>query len=492
MKNILKDNKKLVFLLCFFMTIQPLLDINVLFEDSRYMLFGITIPTIVRTAFIGIIGLYIIHKNRGAKENKYILLYLLLVCIYSLIHHFVDIGEMEVLDSFKYSLMTELFYMIRMILPMIIIYITKHVKVDYQKYINVILISSIIIGSVIVIGNLLLISYTSYGTDDIYTKASFISWIFSDVSKYTFEELTSKGWFYMANQVAGLTLLLLPLCISDMFKKISIKNVTAVILLTLSMIILGTRTSAYGWILVYISIIIAFYTLCLMKKIKNTSYKPISIIIILAFVFLPLLAVSPIKNRIYTRNLKPNIPIDSAMQGNDVYKYIKEYYPYYEIKKIYIEDLYSYKYDYVFWLDVFEKAKDHILDNREIELLITNRIVEKNDKLKYKLFGYSFSRMRNGEIYIEKDFYAQRVTIGYIGLIIFILPYFYFIGYIMIKKYKSHELTIELASFIISMFALFGSSIYTGHILDELFVMLYVGFIIGYYLSLGGKNESKC
>lgn len=489
MKKYLNNNKNIIFLLCLFMIIQPFLDMKVLFENPHLQIFGITIPTIVRTLFICGIGLLTFLKSNNKKEKKWIIIYFIIVLIYSLIHHVVASRPLEVPPSFKYSIISEAFYVIRMILPLTIIYITKHAKIDYDKFINVILYSSMIIGLVIVISNTLLISYTSYGTDGVYTKANWFIWLIGGVSKYTFEELTSKGWFYMANQIAGLTLLLLPICINDMLKKINVKNVLAVISLTFAMIMLGTRTSAYGWLMAYVALVITPILFYLIKYIKTINFKPINILVLLFVVFLSILLVSPVQKRVYTRDLKPHIPSSDLEITGDIYKYIEDNYVGYGIQDMYIIDLYSYKYDPVFWLDVFERSKERILDNRDIELLISSRIMSRNEGRLYELFGYSFSRMRNGEIYIEKDFYAQKVTIGYIGLLVFILPYFYYIFKLVLTSLQNKKINLDLVAFLVSMIAAFGSSLFSGHILDELFVMLYVGFIIGYYLSTKKTKE---
>ena len=234
MKKYLNDNKNIIFLLCLFMTIQPFLDMKILFENPHLSILGITIPTIVRTLFISLIGFLTYQKSDDKKEKKWIIAYFIIIAIYSVCHHFVASRPLDIPDSFRYSIISEAFYIIRMILPLVIMYITKHVKISYEKFINVILYSSITIGLVIVISNTFLISYTSYGTDKVFTQANWLYWIYGDVLKYTFEELTSKGWFYMANQVAGLTLLLLPICINDLLKKVTAKNVTAVISLSLA------------------------------------------------------------------------------------------------------------------------------------------------------------------------------------------------------------------------------------------------------------------
>lgn len=487
MKKIVKDNKIIICLLAVFMLLQPFLDIKFLFEDNRLMVKGITIPTIVRTLFIGIIGSIIFLKSKNKKEKVGILIYFIILLVYSIIHHLVSSNNLDIPDTFKYSVITEAFYMIRMVLPLILIYITKHAKMSKKAFINVILYSSITIGFVILISNTFLILYTSYSPETTQMKASWISWIFGNISNYKFEELTSKGWFFLANQVAGLSILLLPFCVYDLLKKIKLENVVATVSLTLAMIVLGTRTSAYGFLLVYVSILIAYIFLYKFKFIKSINKKSIAVLSGILIVFICILLIAPIRTREYTRNLKPRIapPLTSDM---DVYFYIKKYYNYYGIQKVYIEDYYSYKYDYKFWLDVFDKSHDEVLDNREIQLLISNRIANKNKSIKHSLFGYSYSRMRNGEIYIEKDFYAQKITIGIIGLIILFSPYFILIIKLTIDRFKNKNVTLGFATFIISMFALFGSSIFTGHVSDELFVMLYAGFIVGFYAS-GGKNE---
>lgn len=490
MKKIL-SNKVITILLICFMIIQPFLDVSFLFENDQLFIFGITIPTIVRTLFITAIGIITFLKSKNKREGIGIIIYFIILIIYSLLHHFVCSSDMNIPDTFKYSMLNEMFYMFRMLLPLIIIYVTKNVKLKYDNYIDVILYSSMIIGIVIIMSNTFLVLYTSYDSNALTIKASWIDWIFGDISKYKFEELTSKGWFYMANQVSGLMLLLLPQCIMDVFKKAKASNIIATIMLTFAMIILGTRTSAYGWLLVYTSIILSVLMLYKLRHIKKINFNSLKISLLIFTIFSLVLLISPIRLRESNKKIKPEVIPPQLTQNEDVYKYIEKYYSYYGIPDAYIKDLYPYQYDYKFWLDTFDKSNDHILNYRELESLISNKIENNNSKLKYKLFGLSYSRMRNGKVYVEKDFYAQYITIGIIGIIVLLIPYFICILKLTFKNLKENNLNIEFASFIISVLALFGSSIFTGHILDELFVMLYTGFIIGYYLSVGGKNEKS-
>lgn len=489
MKKMITKYKDILFLLCLFMIIQPFLDIKPLFDNPNLSIFGITIPTIVRTLFILFIGLVMFYKNNNRKEKVLICIYLAIICVYTLCHHLIAKDNLDIPINFSYSFMSECFYIIRMLLPLILVYITKSLDLTYDKFINVILYSAIIIGIVIIVGDTLLISYTSYGSTTNITAASWLAWIFGDVTKYSFAELTSKGWFYMANQVSGLALLLLPFCLNDLIKNINRKNILATFTLTFAMILLGTRTSSYGWIIVYGLLVIISILLNVVKLIRKLNYKALNVSMFFLTIFLFLLLVSPVKTREFISDKVPSLDVEE--QVDDVSDFIKLNYPKYGIQKIYIEDLYSYLYDSDFWLDVFDKSHDRVLDNREIETLISKRIISKNKGIKYDLFGYSFSRMRNGQIYIEKDFIAQRVTIGYIGILLLICPLIFIIGYIIYRFIKLKKLNLDFITFLISMSAIYGSSLFTGHILDELFITLYIAFIIGYYLILVGDRNEK-
>ena len=130
-----------------------------------------------------------------------------------------------------------------------------------------------------------------------------------------------------------------------------------------------------------------------------------------------------------------------------------------------------------------------------MQRLISKRIIENNqNKLKYQLFGYSFSRMRNGQIYMEHDIIVQLFTMGYLGTILLIGPYILIVSIISIKVLKKMKKKIALfnITFLLSIGAVLGTSILTGHILDELFVTIYIGFICGYFLrKLDRKKEDK-
>jgi len=501
-KNFYIENKNMLGVLCLFIIIQPFLDISCLFNNSSLEIFGLTIPTIIRCGFIGILALISLKHINKNRDYLFLFIYFILLFIYIIFHHVIaSNNDIIIPDNYTYSLFSELFYIVRMVLPLALIYFTRYSEINYKKFINSILITSLIIGLIIFIGNTYCISLTSYTTDTSITKLNWICWFTSYVSGYEFAELTSKGWFYMANQVGGVMMLLLPFNIYDMLKKSNRLNVTSSLLLIISMIMVGSRTASYGWLLIVICFVLILLYLRYIKKEKWWSLKRIYPFIIISLIGLIFLSVSPINTRSYGYELGDittleDPPTDMTKNNIDnVYKYITESYAVYGIQSNYIYELYNYKFDTKFWIDTFNYSRvNGVIENREMQTFISNRIDELNkEQLKYKLFGYSFSRMRNGGVYMEHDFVIQIFTMGYLGLLLLIGPYIYIMilaSIKILKKMKSQPKLIDFV-FMISICAMLGTSLFTGHLLDELFVMIYAGFICGFFLKRVSTKEVK-
>ena len=80
--------------------------------------------------------------------------------------------------------------------------------------------SILLISGSIVITNFLGIAYNSYGYEQI--ADNFFSW-FSN-HNYLFNQLASKGFFELANQIVAILILYLPLVIYFLIKKFNIFN----------------------------------------------------------------------------------------------------------------------------------------------------------------------------------------------------------------------------------------------------------------------------
>lgn len=500
-KKIISENNNLLGILCLFIIIQPFLDILPLFENSNLFIFGFTIPTLIRCLFISILGLISI-KTIDKKNYKFIILYFIILLIYTIIHNNItsDIS-LNIPSNYTYSFVSELFYIIRMLLPLAIIQFTKSTNINEEKFLKVITISSAIIGTIIFIGNTFCISYVSYGKGN--TVINWIGWFTKDLSQYEFEELTSKGWFYMANQLSGLMMLLLPFNFFATIKNNNFLNMYASIILVISMIMLGTRVASYGWLLVIICFIIVITISRYIYKDKRTKvsyYKTLLTILVIGLIFL---LNSPINRRQYGYELgdvsslekRPELENFDSDNLEKIYKYIEDSYEIFGIQKEYLFERYNYKYDVEFWYNIFDKSvKNGVIENREMQRLISKRIIENNgNDIKYQLFGYSFSRMRNGGIYMEHDIIVQLFTMGYVGTILLVGPYLAIVAIICLKVLKKMKRKIALfnITFLISIISTLATAVLSGHILDELFVTIYIGFICGYFLKKIQNKKKK-
>lgn len=495
----IKENSNVLGVLCLFVIIQPFLDILPLFENEKLFIFGFTIPTLVRCLFIGILALVSL-KYIDKKNYKYLFIYTIVLLIYTIIHHHIGSDDSMIIpNNYTYSLVSEIFYIVRMLLPLAIVQFTRNSNITLDKFLKVITISSAIIGTIIFIGNTLCISYVSYGSG--MTVINWIQWFFTDLSKYEFMELTSKGWFYMANQISGLTMLLFPFALFACLKKCSPFNIYSVVILIISMIMLGTRVASYGWLLVVVCFLVVIFISKFIYKDKRTKGSYFKIIFMISFVGLIFLVNSPISRREYGYELgdlttlkeRPIINMNDKENLDKVYTYIEDSYEVFGVQKIYPFELYNYKFDPQFWFNVFDRSiASGVIENREMQRMISNRIIENNDNnIKYQLFGYSFSRMRNGQIYMEHDIIVQLFTMGYLGVILLIGPYIMIISIICYRVLRKMKRKIALfnITFLISIGSIFGSAILTGHILDELFVTIYIGFICGYFLKKIDKKK---
>lgn len=482
-----KNDKALITFLFVFMILQPFLDVRAFFENASLEILGMAIPTFIRCLGIFILFLLSLRHIKKDKEHIFYCFYFLVFGIYMIIHHIIGSGPIEMPASYAYSIVTELFYFIRMVLPFVIMYAVKHANISYQTFINVILISSSIIGGVIVISNILHISTPSYaigGTQNLY---NIFEWFTVGIDADAFETYTSKGWFFMANQISGLMVLLLPLNIYDFIMKPKTLNTVSSLLLSISMLMLGTRVSAYGMIgIIAVMLVVALFFFFLHKKIEK---KNLLLYLVFTILIGGLFLNSPIHNRIYTygevEDLEVDADIDEIVFSDDWKEmYVLENYDERKIQKVYIYQLYPFQFDVDFWYDFIKENTGEVIQNRELQTKITTRIASMNTSVVYDLFGYSFSRFRSGHMYIENDFVVHYYTIGIFGILLLLCPWIIVLlkGALHIVKEKFKYFDFKICSLLFSICICLGAALMSGHVLDELIVTLYIGFIAGYTL----------
>lgn len=514
-----KIKKITLYVLLIFMILQPFLDIYYLYTDNIINIFKFSPATIIRIIFIIflVISSYLIIRKKINK--KYLFTFIIIYFIYTFLHIYNNnIFSYELLKS-SYSNLKEIFYLIRMISPIILIFITDIVDVKEKDFKKVILITYFIFSIIMTGTNLLNIALTSYNGGNSIIKVNFLKWFQSGIYEtYGYELIASKGIFHMVNQISGVLTAFFPLLVyivlTDKFK---IKNIVVLLLTILSMLMLGTPVASLGMILVLISSIFLYFIFQLIER-KNKLFTT-NLVFCFIFLFLTLLIYkyTPVANRTYLIDKEFEInnlisetgayeKLESLLLEIEIFEssnldnleyeneleiinqkkanYIKEYYEVYGFNKNYILNIYPYEQDLDFWLSLFQIPYKERCTSRQLKSLITSRIIELNDNKLDKFFGISFTRLRNFQVYMENDIKVHYYTIGTLGIILFILPYLFIVIFALYKMIDN-RISLNYLNFscIFSILLVYIIGYLTGNIFDEWIVTLYLGFTTGFLLS---------
>ena len=479
-----KDKNFIKKILLIFLVLQPFLDCYLLYTNEVINFFHFSPTTIIRFVIIGILGILVFFNKDSKETRKTILIYGGVILIYTIIHILTTYNfNIETFSSFKFSISEEIFYIARMILPIIIMYMVYNLHVTKEELIKLFLTVTLISSLIIIIMNILNISLTSYGGNN-QIGGNIFDWF--SANRPNSKELASKGWFNSANQISALFMMLLPIVIFSVYDKFSIKRLIILCLCLLSMIMLGTRVSTIGWILVYIVMSLIYLFFCFIIKNIKFELKPFMSIVIIGIFFGILFLYSPLVN---TSEKIDQEALDAYTKDKQIKEEdmtVEEYLPFLAINKIYYTELYPYKEHKDFWYHVAKEVPYYKRGgNRNAQTLITYDINSNFKNLISPLFGLSYSRFRSAQIYMEKDFLVHYYTIGILGMILLLFPYIIILIYKLIqmlfidRKLLSFYNTMLLAS----LFLPIAVSFMSGHVVDELIVSLYMGFIAGFILK---------
>lgn len=479
--------------LMIFILIQPFLDFYLLYSEGVTNVFKFSPTTIIRIIFVAFFSIYLLYKIKYNKKYLWLLVYLILIGVYLVLHVLNALNfNIGVTNNYNFSYVTESFYFIRMFIPILLVFITYNTKLKEENFRKTIVAVSLIFSLEIIITNILKISLTAYGGNNI-ISGNIFDWFLNN--NYTFEQLASKGFFYMANQISAVLIMLLPINIYYAIKtskKICIFSASSV---CLAMIILGTRVGVYGWVLIAIAVFIAWIFFGLIHKNKiGINRKKILIYVLLFISLFTITMNSPLKLRetnidyeeyekvSITQNIKDEFA--SLKTKEEKESFILEHSEKYSIPLIYVKEIYSCEVDTDFWIDTMQLPYSKRGGNRNLQNLITKRIYELNSNTYDKYVGMGYSRFRNAELYIEQDFIVHYYTLGIFGIILFILPSFIIATYALIYMLLKKRFRMQTTILCMSVYLTLCISYFSGHVLDELIVTIILGFICGYILIL--------
>ena len=107
------------------------------------------------------------------------------------------------------------------------------------------------------------------------------------------------------------------------------------------------------------------------------------------------------------RQLKTRIDLEKIKEEKA--QFLFDSYVTFGVDKQYIMDLYPYDEDVDFWLSEYQIPFKDRANHRQLKTDITKRIIELNDNKADYLFGMSFTRLRNAQVYMEKRYLCTSI-----------------------------------------------------------------------------------
>lgn len=501
-------NNKIKKGLYWFILLQPFLDFYWFYNPPLSTILPFTFPTIMRILAVAIlVGMFFSRKCNWQKLGKqwWIIFYTVILVIYSLFHiwhvkSFISVNP----NDYGYTTTGEIFYLIRMFLPVIILYITTNSSLKRIDFIHIIQSLVGTISITIVISNLFLISLTSYGNQLI--QGNIFSWFIGKRMSYFL--LASKGFFNFANTISAVLFMLLPLMLYILVTQFNSINITLYIFQLLAMLELGTKVAAYG-LMIATSVFLFLYLIhnLAFKNIKANSYAIRTIVLCtlasgLIFPFSPAIQRGSFEAKVtelrsHKKNTKAahkqvdaNKALKRGLQkysGEKREQFLKSFFAkysdFYSLNPRFVKKSYSYKYDPEFWLKIINLPVQDRMNNRLIEQKMLNQVVKTNNNKLDKWLGISYIRETN-IFNLERDFIAQTYSLGLIGMILFVGIYLVILIYSGIKWLTNSPSRTFLNSCLLtsSGFLVFASY-YSGNVIDFLTATLILGFVMGYLLK---------
>lgn len=496
-------------ILFWFILVQPFLDLYWFYHGSLATILPFTLPTIIRLIAVAVLFcLFFSQKESWQKlsTQKWLIAYLILLIIYSVLH-LVHVRTFTSVNptNYGYSTSGELFYLIRMCLPLVIIYLTKELNFGTKQLQQVIEGVSGLFSGTIVLSNLFVISLKSYETGVI--SANIFEWFFNPNIGYS--HMASKGFFNFTNMISAVLFMLLPLLIYYIFTDFNWITITLNVVQALAMIEIGTKVAAIGLIggILVGLLLYLFHRYVLKNAKKNMLAVLVSLLIgagsIAILPFGP--AIQRYNYEIYlakqsdhdlsdeTRELNAGLKKYPTGQKREDFlrSFIKENYQAYALNPKFVLKSYPYQYDPEFWLKIINEPGQTRMENRHLEKAMLNQVVKTNNNKLDKFLGISYVR-ENNIFNLERDFAAQIYSLGWIGMLIFVGPYLAILLYAAYRwlRYQSAR-TYLVSSLIVSSGFILLAAFYSGNVMDFLTASFIFAFIEGNLLLQVRKTKTN-
>ena len=462
-------------------------------------IFGISIIELVNIVLIGIAFLIFFFSECDKKKKVRFGIYAFLLLIYIILHCINNLKfDTSIYLDASPNWVTESYYILRQYgLPIILLIMLSECKnlFDdgfYSKIVKYLV--CLISGSVVVL-NLCRYSYSSYlmnaeGIHEINRTC------FLDIFGYSgnAKELLTSGLFPSANRLSIILFMLLPLNIKNFYKDNKISNMLLVCLQVLSMVIVGTKTAAYGALLTVLALMLAYIFFVAVKHSKykfNKYFLRLTIIVVFAIVtvftlpFSKLSSISvKIEDKLSTEHQEIYDSIDDV-EIKDLEQYLIDNEKVFKISKSFFE-IYPVESDPTFWVSVAKRGRTLNNDNRVMKQTIMARVEERNNNPldKYLGMGYTVNFIDG-----ERDYVYQYYLFGICGIIILMGPYI--VEYIkkIIVFFSKRGFNYESCFNLLAGFVGLAGAYFSGHLFGWTAPMFILAFVISSHEE-GESNES--
>jgi hypothetical protein len=496
--------KRCVFI---FVILQPFLDIFWLYQPPIATFLGMSPATLIRLVFIAVIGVLYLLSLRNKKELWFYGGYLLLLGVYFIFHQRNAMAFHSLVPgNFGYSTFGELFYIVRMLVPLFMIVVAARTEYTDNQFEHIINWLTIFFSGSIVLTNVLRISLGSYlrnwGTGNIFQQyphqritGTIFDW-FRPSQTMDFYGMASKGFFNHANTTGAILVLLTPLVFYVVVKNFNWKNSILMGVHLLACQELGTKAAGYGVMLALAAYILVYLFFAFVKKEVHFNKYLALFFVVALFATYGLSRFAPSVNRqaseeVVEKEMKPTKKktkhlakqldqITKTGTRKQQIKFINKYRDQFGLNKGFVTKTYPAKYDPQFWLGVMHWPAYSRMNYRYLQMQIWRRVSAINNNSKDKLFGFGYIRLNNMGL-IERDFVSQYYAIGAVGMLLLVAPYILlilFLGLRMLFRFRD-LFTLKNVTLIMGVIMAFAISLYAGYVLDYLTATILVGFFLG-------------
>ncbi len=498
---------KVLFML--YVILQPILDIYMCLFDEYIQIAGFSLATLLRFAMaFGIAGLVMIN-TRKSKLTLAFIIYAAAILVYTVIHHFNAVQFSVQLPLAEYKPVQELVYLLRICIPPALLYVIYNIKLTYKDIKIMLVTVSAIMSSVIIVSNLLEFGHVAYVLEKRVIEDSMIAWFTGTDASWIL--LTCRGLFQWTNQISAVMLIILPFLAYTCLKEKKIGFWVLLIMHMIAMINIGTRIATVGGLLVLIAVLCIkaieaiIHKQSIIKETKNLISILVSLTLILSiFVSSPVIQRSKeeplFEDLITTPSVdsedppetepepeveEPQTPEELDAEKLRKMQYIEANIPTAGVNHLYIYEAYPYTEDTDFWYHIIKDVPESERSgNRNMRGYMIDRILERDDRVSNYIWGISYTRS-SSFVWPERDMETHFDSLGIVGFILFISPYF--IGLIVgiwcfFKKFK-YNLHLSKVIYLFCLGLGLVNSYFSGHVMNEIFPFVFLSLMSGMALN---------